>query len=98
MTNNFLVLSFFLYASWTCSSLSPLHFGSGVEVDEDDDGEEEDPEDGEGDGEGALLVLHELLLALLLLPRRLLHLPLQLAHDAAGRPAAVGFRQLLKDI
>ena len=73
------------------------HFGSRVEVDEDDDGEEEDSEDGEGDGEGALLVLHELLLALLLLPRRLLHLPLQLAHGAAvGRSAAVGFRRLLK--
>ena len=73
------------------------HFGSRVEVDEDDDGEEEDSEDGEGDGEGALLVLHELLLALLLLPRRLLHLPLQLAHGAAaGRSATVGFRRLLK--
>jgi len=60
------------------------HFGSGVEVDEDDDGEEEDSEDGERHGEGALLVLHELLLPLLLLARRLLHLPLQLAHDGGG--------------
>ena len=70
------------------------HFGSRVEVDEDDDGEEEDSEDGEGDGEGALLVLHELLLPLLLLPRRLLHLPLQLTHSV-GRPAVLSVRYRL---
>ena len=60
----------------TGPSLGLSDFGSGVEVDEDDDGEEEDSEDGERHGEGALLVIHELLLALLLLARGLLHFAL----------------------